>query len=186
MRAGNIKKGQFVRFKGEPHEVMKTEFYAPGKGSAVNRVKMKSMKTGNTIEFTFKSNEEVEELDITAREMQYLYQDGADYVFMDERTYEQVTAPGSLFELTKGYLLPEMKMYLVFFEEKVIGVRFPGKVVLEVTVSEDAVAGNTANAAKKEVEVETGAKVMVPLFVKRGDKIIIETETGAYVSRSNE
>lgn len=183
VNAGNVKKGMYVMFRSEPQEVVKMEFYAPGKGSAIARVKMKNVRTGNTVEFNFKSNEKLEELDVMAKEMQFLYVDGDDVVFMDQRTYDQVSVSRSLMEDKMGYLIPEMTMYLVFFDEKVIGVRFPMKVKLKVTQAEDAVAGNTVNAPKKTVTLETGMQIQVPLFVKKGDTIIVDTDSGAYVSR---
>lgn len=185
VNGGNLKKGMFIEFKNEPWEITRTEFVSPGKGSAFTRCKLKSVKNGNTIEFTFKSVEMLEELDVTAKEMQFLYADGEDAVFMDQRTYDQVTVPGKLLEGKMVYMLPETTMYLVFLDEDVIGVRFPQKVKLKVTHSESAVAGNTVNAPKKPVTVETGIEVMAPLFVKVGDVLVIDTETGEYVSRAN-
>lgn len=183
VKGGNIAKGMFILFKNEPFEVMKAEFYAPGKGSAISRVKLKSLRTGNTQEFTYKSNESVEELDVMAKEMQYLYHDATEAVFMDPRTYEQVTIPAVQLAGKTGYLIPELMMYVVFLDEKPIGVRFPLKVHLKVVEAGDAVAGNTVVAAKKPVQLETGIQVLVPLFIKQGETLIIDTTTGEYVSR---
>jgi len=183
IKSSNIKKGSYILFKNEPHEVTKTEFYAPGKGSAITRMKLKSVRTGNTVEFTYKSNESIEELDVMAKEMQFLFIDTDDVVFMDPRSYEQVSVSKNLMEGKIGYLIPELTMYLVFYEDNVIGVRFPQKVKLKVVEASDAVAGNTVNAAKKPVSLETGITVFAPLFVKTGDTLIIETENGEYVSR---
>jgi elongation factor P len=185
VKGGNLQKGTFILFKNEPYEVTKAEFYAPGKGSAICRTKLKSVKNANTVEFTFKSNETVEELDVMAREMQFSYLDGDDVVFMDPRTYDQVNVDRKLLEDKVGYLIPELMMYLVFLDEKVIGVRFPQKVTLKVTHAEEAVAGDTINAPKKPVTVETGITVHVPLFIKTGESVIIDTTTGEYVGRAN-
>lgn len=184
VNAGNLKKGMYINFRNEPHEVVKMEFYAPGKGSAIARVKMKNVRTANTIEFNFKSNEKLEELDVMAKEMQFLYVDGDDVVFMDQRTYEQASVSKKLLDDKLGFLMPELTMYLLFFDEEVIGVRFPMKVTLKVTEAEDAVAGNTVNAPKKQVTLETGMQIHVPLFVKKGDSIIVDTDSGTYVSRA--
>lgn len=184
IKAGNLQKGIFIQYKNEPYEVTKAEFYAPGKGSAICRTKLKSVKTGNTVEFTFKSNENVEELDVNAREMQFSYFDGDDVVFMDPRTFDLVTVPRSLLEDKAGYLISEQAMYLVFLDEKVIGVRFPQKVTLKVIKAEEAVAGDTVNAPKKPVTVETGVEVHAPLFIKVGESIIVDTSTGEYVGRA--
>ena len=104
---------------------------------------------------------------------------------MDPRTYEHITVPGDLVEGKKGYLTPEIVLYVLFYNDKPIGVRFPLNVKLKVTYSEDAVAGNRVNAPKKPVTLETGAVVQVPLFVKTGDVIIVDTDTNEYVSRAN-
>ena len=183
IKGGNITKGNYILFKGQPHMVTKTEFVSPGKGSAFTRARLKSVKTGSTQEFTFKSTEPVEELDIQTREMQYLYIDGDEVVFMDPRTYEQVSIPKALLDEKVGYLIPELKMYILFYNDEAIGVRFPLNVRLKVTYAEDATAGNRVNAPKKPVTVETGVEIQVPLFVKTGDTVVIDTETGEYLSR---
>ncbi|MBW7943914.1 elongation factor P [Patescibacteria group bacterium] len=185
IKGGNIRKGSYILFKNQPQLVTKTEFVSPGKGSAFMRVKMKGVKSGATQEFTFKSVEPVEELEMNIREMQYLYMDGDDVVFMDPRTYEQVSVNRAVMEDKIGYLIPELTMYILFYNDEAIGVRFPMNVKLKVTYAEDATAGNRVNAPKKPVTVETGIEVQAPLFIKTGDTIIIDTETGEYVSRAN-
>lgn len=183
LTGGNIKKGTYIMFKGEPVFVTFTEFVSPGKGSAFMRTKLKSLRTGNVVEFTFKSVETVEEANVETIEMQYLYQDGEDFVFMNPRTFDQVTVQGHVMAEYVHYMMPEQMMYVVFFNEKAIGVRFPGKVTLKVEYAEDAVAGNRVNAPKKKVRLETGYEIDVPLFIKMGDTIIVDTTTGLYVSR---
>ena len=184
IKGGNIRKGSYILFKDQPHLVTKTEFVSPGKGSAFTRVKMKGVKSGSTQEFTFKSVEPVEELDVTNREMQYLYVDGDEVYFMDPRTYEQVSIKKALIEEKLGYLLPELTMYILFYNDEAIGVSFPMNVKLKVTYAEDVTAGNRVNAPKKPVTVETGIEVQAPLFVKTGDVILVDTETGEYLSRA--
>lgn len=183
IKANQLKTGMFVLYKDAPHVVVKCEFYFPGKGSAFARTRMKNVKTGNVYEYTFKSNDMVESVDVDTTELQYLYADGETYFFMNPRTYDQFEIGKSIFDGKEKYLLPEMTMFFNFYDGEVIGVRFPLKVKLVVTESQDAVAGNTVNAPKKEVTTETGAKVMVPLFVKEGETIIVDTETDGYVSR---
>jgi elongation factor P len=147
------------------------------------RAKLKGVKTGATQEFTFKSVEPVEELDVSTKEMQYLYIDADEVVFMDPRTYEQVSIKKALIEDKVGYLIAELTMYILFYNDEAIGVRFPQNVKLKVTYAEETTAGNRVNAPKKPVTVETGIEVQVPLFVKTGDIIIIDTESGEYISR---
>ncbi len=184
IKGGNIKKGNYILFKNEPWQVMKTEFVSPGKGSAFTRAKLKSVRTATTQEFTFKSVEPVEELDVSTREMQFLYSDGSDITFMEPRTFEQVVVPLSILDGREGYLTPELTMYILFYNDKAIGVRFPLTVKLKVTYAEDATAGNRVNAPKKPVTLETGLVVQVPLFVKVGEIISIDTTTGEYLSRA--
>ena len=185
IKGGNISKGSYILFKNEPYLVTKAEFMSPGKGSAFTRARLKNVRTQFTQEFTFKSTETVEELEVTTRLMQYLYHDTEEVVFMDPRTFEQVTVPVSLIEEKLGYLTAELEVYILFFEEKAIGVRIPPKVTLKVTYAEDATAGNRVNAPKKPVTMETGITVNAPLFINAGDMLIIDTESGEYVSRSN-
>jgi elongation factor P len=180
-----MKRDMFVLYKDKPHQVLKCEFYFPGKGSAFARTKLKNVKTGNVYEYTYKSSETVETVDVDTVELQYLYADGSDYYFMNPRTFDQFVVKESVLDGKEKYLLPEMSMFCVFYEGEVVGVRFPPKVKLVVAEAQDAVAGNTVNAPKKEVTMETGAKVMVPIFIKQGETIIVDTDSNEYVSRAN-
>ena len=184
MRANQLKTGVFVLYKDQPCAVVKCEFYFPGKGSAFARTRMKNVKTGNVYEYTFKSAEMVETVDVETVELQYLYKDEETLNFMNPRTFDQFEIPASIFEGKDKYLMPEMKMFFNFYEGEVIGVRFPLKVTVKVTEASEASAGNTVNAPKKPVTIETGVEVMAPLFVKQGEIIIVDTETGEYVSRA--
>lgn len=184
IRANQLKTGEFVLYKDQPHVVVKCEFYFPGKGSAFARTKLKNVKTGNVYEYTFKSNDMVETVDVDSVELQYLYRDGDTLNFMNPRSYDQFEIKADIFEGKEKYLLAEMKMFFNFYEGEAIGVRFPLKVTVKVIEAQEASAGNTVNAPKKPVKVETGVEVMTPLFVKQGDIIIVDTETGEYVSRA--
>jgi len=145
---------------------------------------MKNVKTGNVYEYTFKSADMVETVDVDTVELQYLYSDGDTLYFMNPRTFDQFEVPVSIFEGKEKYLLAEMKMFFNFYEGIAIGVRFPLKVTVKVTEAQEASAGNTVNAPKKPVIIETGVEVLAPLFVKEGEMIIVDTETGEYVSRA--
>jgi elongation factor P len=185
IKAGNIRKSTHILFKDQPHQVTQTQFVSPGKGSAFIRVKLKNIKTSSTQEFTFKSNETVEELDINAKEMQFLYIDADEVVFMDKMNFEQVGVPKELFEEKIGYLIPEISMHVLFYDEKAIGISFPLKVIMKVKNADEATAGNRSTAGKRPVEMETGITIQAPIFIKTGDKLIIDTENGSYVSRDN-
>lgn len=185
VKAGNITKGMFVIYKNTPHQVMKTEFMNPGKGSAIMRTRLKNVESGAVADFTYKTNEMVEEAEVDKQEMQYLYKDGDDYVFMDPRTYDQITVPGRFLKEKEGVLMPEMQAIVLVLDEQPIGVRLPPNVVLKVTESPDAVAGNRVNAPKKPATLETGMEIQVPLFIKTGDKVSVDTDTGEYLARVN-
>jgi len=185
INAGNAAKGMYLMFKGAPNQVQKAEFMAPGKGSPIMRIKFKNVQSGSVQEFTFKTNESIEEAEVDKKEMQYLYRDGEEVVFMDPKTYEQAGVPVSLVGDQIGFLIPDMKCYVLWYEEKAIGIILPPHVSLKVIESPGAVAGNTVNAPKKEVKLETGVTVLVPLFIKEGEMITLDTTTGEYLSRTN-
>lgn len=176
-------KGMFIEFKGEPHHIVEFQHVNPGKGSAFVRTRLKSLKSGRVQEFTFKSGESVEEVPIETHEMQYLYKGGNGYVFMDNRGYEQYTLPPDLIGEFVKYLKTNDTYQVLVHDGEALGLRFPKKVRLVVTEATEGAKGNTATSATKTVVTETGLTVTVPLFVKKGDTIAIDTETGSYVER---
>ena len=185
VNGGNLKKGMYIKFKGEPNQVTGTQFVSPGKGSAFTRAKLFNVKTGNTVEFTFKSNESVEVLDVTTRELTYSYHDNDIVAFMDMRTYEQFELNRSLVGDGVNYLTPEVRVYVLFLDEQPIGINLPPKVKLKVTEAPDAIKGDRVTAGKKPVVMETGLVVQAPIFIKTGEVLLIDTTTGEYVSRAN-
>jgi len=180
-----LRRGMIIRFNNEPHILIDKEFYSPGKGGAFNRCRLRSIKSGKIFYHVFKSGEKVEELDVETRNMQFLYADESNGYFMNPETFEQITVPLDIIPGKTDYLHTDAKYIMSVFEEEVIYVQLPAKVSLIVTETTDAVKGNTATNASKEATVETGLKVQVPLFIKQGDKIIINTDTGAYFSKEN-
>lgn len=185
VKAGDIAKNVYLMFKDAPHRVVKTTFMNPGKGSAFIRTRLENVQTGVGQEFTFKTNESVELIDVEKKEMQYLYQDGDDVYFMDPRSFDQVAVPIKAMEGQTGFLTADLLCQLLFFEEKVLGVKLPPHVNLKVTESEDAVAGDRVNAPKKPITLETGLVVQAPLFIKVGDVVMVDTDSGEYLSRVN-
>jgi elongation factor P len=155
----------------------------PGKGSAFVRTKLKALKTGKVVEFTFKSGETMEEVPVATREMQFLYKENTNYMFMDNFSYEQFAMPESLLSDYISYLKPNDTYQVLVHGEEPIGIRFPKKVRLLVTEAEQGARGDTVSGANKVVTVETGLKVSVPLFIKEGDIIAIDPETGSYLER---
>lgn len=185
VNGGNIKKGMYINFRGEPYQVTGTQFVSPGKGSAFTRAKIKNVRTNNTIEFTFKSTEMVETLEVNSRELAYSYHDNDIVAFMDTRTYEQFEVKRALLEDKLLFLTPEVSVYVMFYNDEPIGVNLPPKVKLKVTEASDAVRGDRVTAGKKPVTMETGLIVQAPIFIKTGETLLIDTDNGAYVSRAN-
>lgn len=179
-----FKKGIFIEFKGEPHQIVDMQFVNPGKGSAFVRTKLKSLKTAKVQEFTFKSGESAIEIPVETHEMQYLYKEGENYVFMENRTYEQYQLPATMLEDFVKYLKPNDVYQVLIHGDNAVGIRFPKKVWLKVIEADEGARGNTVSGGgSKLVAVETGAKVTVPLFIKVGDTIGIDPETGEYLER---
>lgn len=182
----DIKKGLCIVFRDAPHLIAEKTFVSPGKGSAFYRTKLKNIKTGNVIEFTFKSGEKLEEAPVEVKELQYSYKDGEDYYFINPRTFDQ-------FVLTKdmiGDFLPLMKeqdTYQVYvLDNQAVALRPPLKVRLKIAFCEEGAKGNTVTGATKEAELETGYKLQVPLFIKEGDMVSVNVESGQYVERVQE
>ncbi|CAG1021114.1 Elongation factor P [Patescibacteria group bacterium] len=178
-------RGMIIKHNNEPCILIEKEFYSPGKGSAFNRCKLKSIKTGKIVNVVFKSGEKVDELEVSTRNMQYLYADDNYAYFMNPDTFDQVTVPLEDIPGKTDYLHSDAKYIMSFYEDEVIYVQLPAKISLVITEAPEAVKGDTATNALKEVTVETGLKVKVPLFIKTGDKIIINTESGEYYSKEN-
>lgn len=179
----NFQKGIFIEFRSEPYQIIDFEFYNPGKGSAVVRTRLKSLKTGRVLDFTFKSGEVVEEIPIEVRELQYLYKSGENYVFMNQVTFEQFNIPKSLMGDFYKYLKEGEILQVLLHDGEPLGIRPPKKVKLLVVQADEGVKGNTVGGARKSVLVETGISVSAPLFVKKGDVIVVDTESGEYVER---
>lgn len=185
IKAGNITKGMFLDRGGEPVLVTDKEFFNPGKGGAVVRVKLKSLKTGNVVKEVLKTDIGVEEIDVDHRRLQFSYKNGNEYVFIDPRTFEQVEIEGGFLEGSEDFIKEGEQYGLVFWQDRAVSITLPKKIVFTVVKAEEAVKGDTATGATKAVVLENGATVKVPLFIKSGEKIIINTETGSYVGRKN-
>lgn len=180
-----LKRGMYIIFHDEPHMVVDITFVSPGKGSAFYRVKLKSLYTGRVVEYTYKSGEKVEEVLVETHEAEYSYFDGSAYVFIEPRTFEQYSVPAEIVGDDKMYLKEGILYRIKFYEEKPVGLTLPKSIVLKVVETENSVKGDTATSAMKNAILDTGAKVMVPLFVKVGEEISVSTETGGYLSRKN-
>jgi elongation factor P len=182
----DFKRGTTVVFQGQPHQMTDVEFVNPGKGSAFFRTKMKNLKTGRVLEFTFKSGETIEDYPIRNEDMQYLYADGDDHYFMNQSTFEQVSVPREVLGTVANFLREGETYELLVHESEGVGIRPPKRTVVTVTEAEIAARGNTVQGVNKSVTVDTGTIVQVPAFVKEGDRIAVNPETGDYIERVND
>ena len=183
----DIRKGLKVLMDGNPFTVVEFQFVKPGKGAAFTRTKFKNLLTGSVIEKNIRSGEKLEPANVEDRTMQYLYQEGEDFVFMDPSSYEQVTIAGDILGDDHDLLKDNIEVQVLFFNDRAVGVTLPTFVVLRVTSTETGAVGNTAagNVTKPAI-VETGATVQVPLFINEGDLLKIDTREKAYVERVKE
>lgn len=186
INAGNLKKGEFVLYQNEIWQVQKADFYSPGKGSALMKARIKNILSAKNVEYTYKSTEMVETIDVGSVEMQYLYKDNENLYFMDERTFNQYSLSRSVVGDVADYLKEGMKYFVFMNDETPLTLRPPASVKLKIVETEDAAKGDTVTGAKKQAKVETGVTVMVPLFVKVGDVITVNPETGEYGERVKE
>lgn len=179
----DLRKGVIFEMDGNLYRVMEYSFNKPGRGNATIRIKARDLRKGNSLEKTFTSGERIKDVRLDFHNVQYLYNDGEIYHFMDLETYEQPAIPGSVIGDYAGFLKPEMEVKLTFFENEPIDIELPTTVDLAVTIAEPAVKGDTATGVTKKVVTETGLEVGVPYFVQTGDTIRVDTRTGEYVTR---
>lgn len=180
----DIKNGMTIIMDGNLSQIIEFQHVKPGKGPAFVRIKLKNLRTGAIVEDTYNTNLKVEKAHIDKMPMQYLYQDGNNYVFMNTQTYDQIEIPESKMENEKKFLKEGMEITIDFYEGEIIGITLPEKLEFEVIETEPAVKGNTTNNAMKDATIETGYTVKVPLFINQGEKIIISTKDGKYSSRA--
>lgn len=180
-----LRRGVTFTQDGELLKVLEYSHHKPGRGKATIRVGVRNVRSGANIQMTFTSGDRVENVRLDKRTMQYLYDDGTFYVFMDTETYDQVLVTHSILEDHKDYLKEAMELELLFYGQEVVDYNMPQSMDLEVMESENAVAGDTATGATKDVILETGLKVRTPLFVNVGDVIRVNTTEGSYITRVN-
>lgn len=183
--SNDFRTGVSVELDGSVWRVVEFLHVKPGKGSAFVRTKLKNVQTGNTVEKTFRAGESVPQANLEKRTMQYTYKDGEDFVFMDMETYEETRMNSERLGDRTNFLKEEMEVNVIFWDEKVLEIELPTSVVLEITDTDPGVKGDTATGGTKPAIVETGAQVMVPLFISIGEKIKIDTRDGSYLGREN-
>jgi elongation factor P len=169
--------------EGGLFSVLEFQHVKPGKGGAFVRTKLRNARTGAVIDRTFRADERLEQAIIDKRDVQYLYRDGEDYVFMDQGTYDQVPVSAAFLGDVTNYLKETGVALLISHGDNIIGVEMPASVELAVTDTEPGVQGDRVSGARKPATVETGFVVQVPLFVETGDVIKVDTRTGEYMTR---
>lgn len=179
----DLKKGQVFQLDGVPYRVMEYAQKVMGRGGSIVNVRIKSLVDGKVLEKTFKGNESIAPADISLQNVQYLYNDGSNFFFMNEETFEQFEVPADLVGDGSGYLKEGDRVTLQFFGDRPINVELPKNVPLRVTYTEEVVKGDTTSSVQKEAELETGITIRVPAFIKQGDLISVDTSTGAYRER---
>ena len=185
IKAGQIDKGTALLIKGQPFICVEREFVNPGKGSAFVRLKLKSPSTGQVLQETIKSQDTVEDINVEMMDYQYMYNDGENFHMMNVDTYDQFEVPMANFE---GYelLMKDGETYrCTVYNEEILDIQIPSKVVYLVAEAEEAIKGDTVQGATKFVTTETGLRVRVPIFIKQGEKIRVNTETKEYLERVN-
>ena len=183
--SNDFRTGVTVELDGSVWRVVEFLHVKPGKGSAFVRTKLKNVQTGSTVEKTFRAGETVPQANLEKRTMQHTYKDGDEFVFMDMETYEETRMNGESLGDRTNFLKEEMEVNVIFWDEKVLEIELPTSVTLEITDTDPGVKGDTATGGTKPATVETGAQVMVPLFISIGEKIKVDTRDGSYLGREN-
>ena len=183
IQAVQLRKGMIIEVDGELLRVHDFQHVTPGKGQAVVQTRLRNLRSSAMIDKRFRSQEAVERVQLESKEMEYLYQEGDTYVFMDSATYEQTYLSAAAIEEALPYLVANLLLKVDFYEGLPIGIELPTTVDLEVTDTEPGLKGATASASSKPATVETGLVVGVPQFVNIGDKVRVETSTGEYLTR---
>lgn len=180
----DIKTGKKIIWNDEPYIVLEYLHSMIGRGGAVMRTKLKNLLSGAIVDYTFQGAERVEEAEVSKSHAQYLYREGDEYQFMDTETYDQFSLSKSVLGNMTAYLVEGTEVSILNWNGHPINLEIPVKVTLTVTDAPPGLKGDTASGGDKVVTLETGLQVTTPLFVKTGDKIVVNTEKGTYVSRA--
>ncbi len=179
----DLRKGVTFELDGNLWRVLEYAHHKPGRGNATIRIKARNLRTGSTLEKTFISGSQVQDARLDFHNVQYIYNDGDTYYFMDQQTFEQPGIPKTILGDSSDFLTPGMECKLTFYRGEPLDVELPLSVDLKVIYAEVAVRGDTATGVTKKVKTESGVEVQVPNFVKEGDTIRVDTRTGEYLTR---
>ena len=181
--ASDLRKGLRLKIDGEPYQIVEFNFVKPGKGQSLYRCKLRNMITGAQFERTFREVDTFEAADLRERKMQFLYKESDQYYFMDIENYEQVFLTEDQVGDVKNFLIENMEVSILFFEDRPIGITPPNSVDLLVVQAEPWAKGDSVSGNYKPVILETGYKILVPPFVEEGEKIKVDTRSGEYLTR---
>ncbi len=180
----DLKNGMVLKLENQLWQVVEFQHVKPGKGPAFVRTKLKHVLSGKNVDKTFNAGVKVETATVDRRDMQYLYNDGADYIFMDLETYEQLPISAEVIGDQKYFLLENQNVVVATNEGVVLFIELPSSVILEVTHTEPGLQGDRSNAGTKPATLETGLEIQVPLFLEEGVKIKVDTRSGEYINRA--
>ena len=180
-----IRKGLKVLMDGNPYTIIEFQFVKPGKGQAFTRTKFKNLLTGAVIERNLRSGEKLEPANVEEKSMQFLFREGEDFVFMDNGNYEQIHVNKDIVGDDWKFLKDNLECAVLIFNDRPVGVTLPTFVIVKITETEPGARGDTSGNVLKPATIETGAVVGVPLFVKQGESIRVDTRTGEYIERVN-
>ena len=183
--ASDVRIGNLVEYQGKLWRILKKSHVKPGKGGAFAQLEIKAISDNTKLNERFRSEDKLEKAHVEPRQMQYLYPDGQDFVFMDLETFEQMSIANDDLTGQADFLLPNEEVQINFYNEQPIGIELPASVVMKVEETETVVKGQTAAGSGKPAIVETGLRVIVPPFVNTGDKIRVNTDTGEYMERAD-
>jgi elongation factor P len=181
--ANDIRKGQVIRFNGEPHLVMETQHRTPGNLRAFVQVKMRNLRYGKSLDQRFASTEAMEVLPTDRRTLEFSYADREAFAFIDPETFDQIELSAEVLGDVKNYLTAGGKVDVLFVDEKALTVELPSAVNLKIIESADGIKGDTASNVQKPAKLETGLMIQVPLFIKEGETIRVSTADGTYLGR---
>ncbi|WP_270887864.1 elongation factor P [Pedococcus sp. 5OH_020] len=181
----DLKNGLVLNIDGQLWSVVEFQHVKPGKGPAFVRTKLKNVLSGKVVDKTFNAGVKVETANVDRRDMQFLYKDGSDFVFMDGTTYDQIHIPEATVGDAANYLLENQSAQVATHDGTVLYVELPASVVLEITYTEPGLQGDRSTGGTKPATLETGAQINVPLFLEQGTKVKVDTRDGSYLGRVN-
>jgi elongation factor P len=182
--ANDLRRGMAINYNGDIAVVLDSQHRTPGNLRAFVQATLRSIRTGKSSDVRFSSTEKIEVVPMMTKKMEFSYKDGEDYVFSDPETYETVTLSDEIVGDSKNYLVENGSVTVTFVDDKAVSIELPSSVVLTVSDAPEGIRGDSANNVQKPVTMETGITLQVPLFIKTGEKIKVDTRTGKYMERA--